>query len=766
MPLHLDPVVVHAVTHAYHGAPFDVLGSHPLTTREEPGRVVRTFQPQAKAVAVQRGADATSMTRVQNDGFFEATFPTEAEAFAYQLVITLPDDTTYTIDDPYRFGPVLTDYDLHLFVEGTHYQLYDKLGAHVVTHEGVTGVNFSVWAPNAERVSVMGSFNQWEGRRHPMRQRGQTGVWEIFIPGLQVGDVYKYEIKTRYMGMLTVKTDPFGFYGEVRPSNASVVWDIHRYTWNDGDWMSHRKQRQNLETPISIYEVHLGSWKRRKEGGEEEDEAGRWLTYRELADELITYVKDMGYTHIELMPITEHPYDGSWGYQVTGYFAPTARFGTPDDFRYFVDRAHQAGIGIIIDWVPAHFPKDGHGLGFFDGTYLYEHADPRRGFHPDWGTLIFNLSRREVTAFLLSSAIFWLQEYHIDGMRVDAVASMLYLDYSRKPGEWVPNEYGGRENLESVHFLKQFNDLVHKRFPDVLTFAEESTAWPLVSRPTYVGGLGFDLKWNMGWMHDSLKYMGMDSIFRHFHHNSLTFSLYYAFTENFILPLSHDEVVHGKRSLLSKMPGDYWRQFANLRALYTYMYAHPGKKLNFMGGEFGQWTEWGEAKQLDWTLLDFEAHRKLQTLVRDLNHIYQAEPSLYQVDFTWEGFQWIDFHDVVNSVVSFVRKAKDQTDFLVVVANFTPVVRKGYRVGVPTPGLYKEILTSDADTYGGSNIRHSEGVNADPTPWQGMPHSILITLPPLAVMYFKTDYREPVVVVEKKAEGDEKKAEEAKPTGS
>ncbi len=725
------PEAIAAITGGYHGAPFDVLGQHPL---EGGGRVVRAFQPQASAVSVLSGGERRPMEAAGADGFFELAFPLAAEPFAYQFAITLPSGQVYEADDPYRFGPVLSEYDLYLFGEGNHFQLYEKLGAHPIEHQGAAGVSFAVWAPNALRVSVVGDFNQWDGRRHPMRPRGATGLWELFLPGLRPGDVYKYEVKSRFNNYQVVKSDPYGFAMELRPGTASIVWDLDAYVWGDEAWLAGRAQQQALDQPMAVYEVHLGSWQR---------EGERWLTYRELAERLVPYAKDLGYTHLELLPVSEHPFDGSWGYQTTGYFAPTSRFGTPDDFRVFVDAAHQAGLGVLLDWVPAHFPKDATGLAYFDGTHLYEHADPRKGEHQDWGTLIFNYGRNEVAAFLLTNALFWLDKYHIDGLRVDAVASMLYLDYSRKAGEWVPNEFGGRENLEAVRFIKRFNELVAEQYPGVLTIAEESTAWPLVSRPTYLGGLGFTLKWNMGWMHDMLEYTQKDPVYRRYHHHSLTFSLMYAFSENFVLPFSHDEVVHMKGSMLSRMPGDYWRKFANLRALYSYMYAHPGKKLLFMGGEFGQWREWDFAGQLDWNLLDFDAHRKLQQLVRDLNRLYQAEPALHQVDFSWEGFQWIDLHDVDQSAVTFLRRAKADdpaaAECVVVAANFTPVPREGYRVGVPVPGFYKELLNSDADAYGGSNMGNQGGLPADEIPWQGQPYSLLITLPPLAVVFFKPE---------------------------
>ncbi len=738
-PSTVDPAAMAAIAGAYYSTPFDVLGMHPVAIDGKPAFSIRTFQPQALAVSVKRDGKLYGMERVHPDGFFEAIFPEETEPFRYQLSITLHGGPEfprhYEAEDPYRYPPVLTDFDLHLFSEGTHLRLYEKQGARLIEHDGVRGVCFAVWAPNAERVSVIGDFNQWDGRRHPMRPRGAAGVWEIFIPGLREGDLYKYEIKTRYHGHLAVKSDPYGFASELRPKTASVIWDLDRYQWHDAEWMAARKERQSLDAPIAIYELHLGSWKR-----EPDSQYGhRWLTYRELAEELVPYVKGMGFTHIQLLPVTEYPYDGSWGYQTVGYYAPTSRYGTPDDFRYFVDEAHQSGLGVIIDWVPAHFPKDGHGLSFFDGTHLYEHADLRKGEHQDWGSLIFNYGRNEVRGFLLSSALFWLDRYHIDGLRVDAVASMLYLDYSRREGEWIPNEFGGRENLEAVAFLKRFNEVVHLEHPETLTFAEESTAWGMVSRPTYLGGLGFDMKWNMGWMHDMLEYIEKEPVHRRYHHNNLTFSLLYAFTENFVLPLSHDEVVHGKGALLSKMPGDYWQKFASLRALYGYMYAHPGKKLLFMGGEIGQWNEWSYQEQVDWVLLYFESHRQMQGYVRALNRLYISQPALHEVDFTWGGFEWVDFRDVDNSIVSFLRRARDPKDFIAVVANLTPVPREGYRVGVPAGGFYRELLNSDSMHYGGGNMGNAGGLPSEPTPWEGQPHSILITVPPLAVVFFKPE---------------------------
>ena len=730
-----DPKAIAAVAGGCYSTPFDILGLHDVTLPEGPGLVVRTLQPQARNVSVLCFGAEHRMQCVHADGVFESVFSGETEIFPYRLSVTLHDGRTYVTEDPYRFPPVLTDYDLHLFSEGNHFRLYDKLGAHIIEHCGMRGVHFSVWAPGAERVSVVGAFNEWDGRRYCMNPRGVSGLWEIFIPHLAQGDLYKFEIKSRRGGYMALKADPFAFSTEMRPNSASVVWDLNRYEWADSEWMRGRKESQKFEAPISIYEVHLGSWRT----APHKDLGHRWLTYRELADELVPYVKEMGYTHIQLLPVTEHPFDGSWGYQPIGCFAPTSRYGTPDDFRRFIDTAHQTGLGVIMDWVPAHFPKDGHGLSFFDGTHLYEHADPRQGEHQDWDTLIYNYGRNEVCAFLLSNALFWLDKYHIDGIRVDAVASMLYLDYSREQGQWIPNKYGGRENLEAVAFIKRFNELVHQESPDVLTFAEESTDWPMVSRPTYVGGLGFDLKWNMGWMHDMLEYMQKEPVHRKYHHHHLTFSLLYAFTENFILPFSHDEVVHGKGSMLSKMPGDYWQKFANLRLLYAYMYGHPGKKLLFMGSEFGQWNEWNHDQELDWMLLDFEFHRNLQQYVKDLNRLYISEPALHEMDFSWKGFQWIDFHDIDQNIVSFIRRARDPNDFVIAASNFTPVVRHGYHIGVPAPGVYRELLNSDSGRYSGSNTINLDPVRSEPGECQGQPHSIVLTLPPLGMIFLKRE---------------------------
>ena len=630
----------------------------------------------------------------------------------------------------YPFPQILTDFDLHLLGEGTHYKNYEKLGAHVIEVKGLKGVHFAVWAPNAEAVSLIGDFNKWDGNSHRMRMLGSSGIWEIFIPGLSEGEIYKFNIKSK-SGEVLEKADPYAFSSEIRPKSASIVYDIDKYTWNDAKWLSQRERHNALDAPISMYEVHLGSWMRVPEDG------NRYLTYRELAKKLAEYVKDMGYTHVQLMPVTEYPLDASWGYQTIGYFAPTSRFGKPEEFMYFVDYMHQNGIGIILDWVPAHFPKDGHGLARFDGTCLYEHADPRKGEHQDWGTLIFNYGRNEVRNFLLSNALFWLDKYHIDGLRVDAVASMIYLDYSRQPGEWIPNQYGGNENLEAIDFLKRFNEVLHSTHPGVLTIAEESTAWTGVSRPTYLGGLGFSLKWNMGWMNDTLRYFSKDPIHRKYEHDNLTFSLLYAFTENFILVLSHDEVVHGKRSLLDKMPGDFQQRFANLRALYGYMYGHPGKKLLFMGGEIGQWWEWNHDESVHWHLLQYESHQGLQRYVRDLNRLYQSEPALYEVDFDYHGFEWIDFRDAEGSIISFIRRGKDPEDFLVFVYNFTPVARMGYRVGVPKGGFYKEVMNSDSGSYWGGNMGNFGGIWAEDVPWHGRVSSLSLAIPPLSMVVMK-----------------------------
>ncbi len=627
---------------------------------------------------------------------------------------------------------LLTENDLYLFNEGTHYRLYEKLGAHPLTANGPEGTYFAVWAPNAEHVFVMGDFNAWDKESHPLRPRGESGIWEGFVPGVSKGTCYKYSVFSRYGGYWIDKADPFAFYSEVPPKTASMVWDL-TYAWRDQTWTEKRRQHNTLTAPFTIYEVHLGSWMRLPE------EQNRPLTYRELAPKLAEYVERLGFTHVEFLPVMEHPFYGSWGYQVTGYFAPTSRYGTPQDFMHLIDYLHQRGIGVILDWVPSHFPTDGHGLAFFDGTHLFEHADPRQGLHPEWNSFIFNYGRNEVQSFLMSSALFWLEIFHADGLRVDAVASMLYLDYARKEREWVPNQYGGRENLEAMAFLRRFNADVYRNHPHVQTVAEESTAWPMVSRPAYLGGLGFGMKWDMGWMHDMLDYMTRDPIYRKYHHSELTFRLLYAFTENFVLPLSHDEVVHGKGSLLGKMPGDEWQKFANLRLLYGIMYAQPGKKLLFMGGEFGQWREWNHDEGLDWSLLQYAPHAGLQKWVADLNKFYQSELALYELDFDSAGFEWIDCSDSLQSIISFIRKGRSTDDILLIVCNFTPVVRSDYRVGVPRAGLWREILNSDALDYGGSGQGNSGGVEAAPISLHARRYSINLTLPPMAALFFKSD---------------------------
>jgi 1,4-alpha-glucan branching enzyme len=724
----LDPGAIAAIAGAYHGDPFAVLGMHQAGEH----LVVRVFRPDARAVAVQDVNDPSAVfpaIPVHADGLFEAVLEGRQERFAYLLKFTSHDGHEWSSHDPYSYGQLLGEVDIHLFAEGQHWELYDKLGAHLREVGGVRGVAFHVWAPNAQRVSVVGDFNGWDGRIHPMRKLLSCGIWEIFIPGLVEGTHYKFEVKQSHGGIV-LKSDPFAFFSQHGTQTASLVFDLDRYQWGDAEWMEQRKTKEWQREPISVYEVHLGSWRRK--AGEE----NRFLSYRELADELLDYVAYMGYTHIELMPVAEHPFEGSWGYQVTGYFAPTSRFGNPDEFRYFVDKAHQKGLGVILDWVPGHFPKDIHGLAEFDGTDLYEHADPRKGEHMDWGTLIFNYGRNEVRNFLIANALFWLAEYHIDGLRVDAVASMLYLDYSRQPGEWVPNVHGGRENLEAIYFLKRFNEVAYERHPGIITIAEESTAWPGVSRPTYLGGLGFGFKWNMGWMHDFLRYMALDPAYRKYHQGDITFSLIYAFHEHFVLVLSHDEVVHGKGSMIDKMPGDVWQKFANLRMFYAWMYAHPGKKLLFMGGEFGQWREWNHNQSLDWHLNDWPEHDGLKRLVIHLNHLYRNERALFELDDSYEGFEWIDFHDSDNSVIAFMRKDR-VGGVLVFVVNATPMVREAYRVGVNGDGWYEEILNTDAQTYGGSNVGNMGGMNADDLAWQGKSHSLLLRLPPLAVIGFK-----------------------------
>jgi 1,4-alpha-glucan branching enzyme len=717
---------IEAIVGGYHGDAFRILGPHSVRKRGGQARwEVRAFLPHAESAQLLAGDQRCEMSKQHDHGFFCATL--NGDPCEYRIRARLWDGREIEFDDPYRFGPQISDTDLYLHTEGTLHEAWHALGSHLTESDGKRGVRFAVWAPNAICVTVAGEFNDWDIRRHPMRRRN-GGVWEIFMPGLGKGAAYKYHIRSRFGGYQQLKADPFAFYCEPPPKSASVVWEIDRYQWQDAAWMEARAKTEWLKSPVAIYEVHLESWLRGPQG--------QTLTYRELAVKLVEYVKQMGYTHIELLPIMEHPFSGSWGYQIIGYYAPTSRFGTPDDFQYFVDCCHQAGIGVIVDWVPGHFPKDAHGLVFFDGTSLYEHADPRKGEQQDWGTLVFNYGRNEVRTFLISNALFWLKEYHIDGLRVDAVASMLYLDYSRKPGEWIPNQYGGNENLEAIDFLRRFNELAHK-VPGVFTVAEESTAFPGVSKPVYLNGLGFTMKWNMGWMHDMLDYFSEDPIYRKFHHNNITFSLMYAFSENFVLPISHDEVVHGKRSLLNRMPGDEWRQFANVRAFLAYMWAHPGKKLLFMGQEIGQREEWNHDRGIRWELLEFDLHRKLQSLMRELNRLYRASPALYEVDFHHTGFEWVDFHDWNNSIIAFLRRGADPKDFLLFCCNFTPVTRQGYEFGVPEEGFYEEILNTDSEMFGGSNIGNGGLVSSRPVPKHSREHSIAVTLPPLAVVAFR-----------------------------
>jgi 1,4-alpha-glucan branching enzyme len=700
-----------------HPDPHHVLGAH----RADGDVVVRAFRPGAESVrVVPEGEPPVDAEQLRSSGLFEALLERTSLPLRYRLEVGYPDGATVELEDPYGFLPTLGELDLHLVAQGRHERLYEKLGAHVREIDGVTGTAFAVWAPNARSVSVVGDFNDWDGRVHPMRSLGAAGIWEIFVPAVEAGARYKYELRTK-AGYVQLRADPLAQATEVPPQTASIV---HRseHEWRDSEWLDARRGQDPLARPISIYEVHLGSWR-------------QGLSYRELAEELGAYVRDLGFTHVELMPVMEHPFAGSWGYQVTSFFAPTSRFGSPDDFRAFVDSLHRQGIGVILDWVPAHFPRDDWALARFDGTALYEHEDPRRGAHPDWGTLVFNMARNEVRNFLISSGLFWLREMHVDGLRVDAVASMLYLDYSRKDGEWIPNVHGGREDLDSIAFLRELNELVHAREPGVISAAEESTAWPGVSRPTYLGGLGFGFKWNMGWMHDTLEYFQQNPVHRQYHHHELTFSMIYAFTENFILPLSHDEVVHGKGSLIGKMPGDRWQQLANLRALYAFMWAHPGKKLLFMGGELAQPPEWNHNVSLEWNLLDVQDHAGVHRLVRDLNARYRGEPALYEVDFDPSGFRWLDANDAQRNIVAFMRVAADGKQSLICVCNLSPVPREGYRVGLPEGGRWRELLNTDSELYGGSNVGNLGGVDAESCPWQGQPFSAELTLPPLGVIW-------------------------------
>ena len=723
------------VIRAEHSDPHCVLGMHVVSNKGKDCISVRAFIPQAKKVTLIDIADESKkyeLVKIHVDGFFETLISDRTEWFMYKFAIESEAGDNWTSYDPYSFQPTIGEMDLYLYGEGTHYQIFDKLGAHPMVVNEVEGVSFAVWAPNAARVSVIGDFNVWDGRRNPMRTLSSSGIWEIFIPGLQKYDKYKFEIKT-HSGDILQKADPYGSFAEMRPYTSSMVYDTTQYKWNDEEWIKDRTSNPHLNKPINIYELHLGSWKRvcDENGGE------RFMTYDEMVDEIIPYVKEMGYTHIELMPVEEHPFDGSWGYQVVGYFAPTSRYGDPEGFMHFVDQCHQNNIAVILDWVPAHFPKDAHGLAMFDGTALYEHADKRQGEHPDWGTLIFNYGRKEVKNFLIANAIFWIERYHIDGLRVDAVASMLYLDYGKNEGEWVANESGGRENLHAVEFMKHMNSVILGRYPSVLMVAEESTAWAGVSRPVESGGLGFNLKWNMGWMNDFLSYIQKDPIHRKYHHNDLTFALMYAFSENFVLVLSHDEVVHGKGSMINKMPGDLWQKFANLRLSYGFMYGHPGKKLQFMGNEFGQFAEWSEAKSLDWHLLEYDHHRQMKDFVKDLNNLYAKENSLWNNDFGDTGFEWVDCLDHERSIVSFIRKGSDPDDILLFVSNFTPVPYMNYRLGVPKNCAYEEILNSDAQKYGGGDITNPEIIHAEDINCHGREQSIEISLPPLATVIFR-----------------------------
>ncbi|HEY7022860.1 MAG TPA: 1,4-alpha-glucan branching protein GlgB [Ktedonobacterales bacterium] len=736
----LDLGAIDALVAGAHGAPFDVLGPHRAYTDVGVRTFVRTFQPDAEHAWLipqpERGGEsATSalkrlpMTCLHPAGLFSVALP-EGVSERYQLEVERKDGRIERVVDPYALPALFSDFDLYLIGEGRHLDLYERLGAHLRTVDGVSGVAFAVWAPNARRVSVIGDFNGWDDRVYPMRLHA-NGVWELFIPGVEPGARYKYAILSWNREYRVHKADPFAFWSEVRPGNASRVFDLNRYTWSDERWLAERADWQVENAPMLVYEVHVGSWRTPSAGGE--------VNYRDLAHQLVPYLIEMGYTHVELMPIAEYPFDPSWGYQVTGYYAPTSRYGAPDDFMYFVDYCHQHGIGVILDWVPAHFPRDQHGLAFFDGSHLYEHADPRQGEHPDWGTLVFNYGRNEVRNFLIANALYWLEKYHVDGLRVDAVASMLYLDYSRKDGEWVPNRYGGRENLEAIVFLQDFNATVHSRFPGALTIAEESTAWPGVTRAAGEGGLGFSLKWNMGWMHDILEYMRRDPAHRKFHHNELTFSMLYAYSERYVLPFSHDEVVHVKGSMLNKMPGDRWQKFANLRALYAYMAAHPGKKLLFMGGELAQWDEWKFAGSLQWDLLDERSmdgplHVQVHRLVRDLNQLVRERRALHERDFSADGFEWIDGSDAAQSVISFLRYGADKVDPLLIVCNFTPVPRPRYRVGTPFPGRYREIVNTDATQYGGSGVINDGTLKTEKAFAHGRAHSVALTLPPLGVV--------------------------------
>lgn len=729
MPLDLIHDIDRIISSEHHD-PFTVLGFH-LLDKDYPSSVIRSFQPLAVEMWLIADGQKKSMYKTRQEGLFEIVLTGVAEPFDYQLEARYYDQSTHVFKDPYRFLPQLSTFDQYLFNNGTNYEIYNKLGSHPMEIDGVRGVMFRVWAPGARRVSVLGNFNYWDGRVHQMRVLGNSGIWEIFIPDLGEGEPYKYEVKTQETHLLE-KCDPFQFFGELRPKTASVVWGIDNFQWQDDEWMRLRHTKNSYDQPVSIYEVHLGSWRR------DPNDPARLLSFQELADSLIPYVCDMGFTHIELMPIMEHPLDESWGYQVTGYYAVTSRYGTPQEFMEFVQKCHQHGIGVILDWVPGHFPSDGHSLRRFDGTALYEHEDPRQGYQPEWGTMIFNYGRKEVQNFLIANALFWFDKYHIDGLRVDAVASMLYLDYARHGNDWIPNPYGGRENIDAIEFIRHLNSVAYDRFPSIMMVAEESTSFFGVSKPANWGGLGFGYKWNMGWMNDMLVFFSREPLFRKYHHNTLTFSLLYAFTENFILPLSHDEVVHGKRSLLDKMPGDPWQKFANLRLLFLFLWTHPGKKLLFMGGEFGQFSEWYCKVSLDWHLPEqFQSHRKIQDFVKELNQMYTKNPALWEKDFSDDGFQWLDFKDVDNSIISFARYGNNRHEFVVVLLNFTPEVHHNYKLGVPTAGTYEQLVCSDATEFGGSNITNPDPLPSCNEPFGEAPHHILVSVPPLGGMVMK-----------------------------
>ena len=713
--------------------PFSILGIHPLETDRGIKTVIRTYQPQASFVRGEScdGTEEFDFVKLGNTGFFEAILDMEFEPFFYKLIIKQDDGNEYTLVDPYAFLPVLSDFDRHLIATGTHYELYRKLGANIVEHQGFKGIHFAVWAPNAQAVSVVGNFNSWDGRRHQMRMLGSSGIWEIFIPNLGEGELYRFEIHGAD-GNLHVKVDPLAKLAEVRPATASITTHLDGYEWGDDLYMKTHWATKVFGSPMNIYEVHAGSWRR------DPANPDRFLNWDELSERLIPYLKEMGYTHVEFLPIAEHPLDESWGYQVTGYYSPTSRYGTPDQFRHFVDLCHQNEIGVILDWVPAHFPKDAHALGRFDGTACYEHADPRQGEHPHWGTYIFNLGRNEVKNFLIANAMYWLKEFHCDGLRVDAVASMLYLDYGKGPGEWVPNKDGGNINYDTLEFLKHLNSIMGRLTPHAILIAEESTSFPSITRPPEQGGLGFHYKWNMGWMNDFLSYIQHEPIHRKYHHNQLTFSMVYAYSENFIQVFSHDEVVHGKGSMLGKMPGDNWQKFANLRLTYAFQYAHPGKKLNFMGNEFGQFREWNEKRSLDWHLVSWDSHGKVLQMMKDLNHIYKENSPFWEIDHYYTGFEWIWCDDADNSIVSFVRK-DDHGNMILCVFNFTPVVRNDYRLGAPARGAWKEIFNTDSELYGGSNVGNLGEVWTQDIPWQNRDCSLSIKLPPLAAVYFKLE---------------------------